>query len=205
MNDRVSDIGFTPAVKSRQEALGSRQAYDRATAEQDWPETVTAELAEFLATRESFYIATVSENGHPYIQHRGGPKGFLKAIDEKTLAFADLGGNQQYISLGNLDGNDRVHLFFMDYANQQRIKLWGHARVVDDDPALLSVLTDPAYRGRPERAFVITVDAWDRNCPQHIPELHDVATIRMVTEKLSRQVAELRAENAELKGWLGQS
>ncbi len=124
-------------------------------------------------------------------------------LDDKTLAFADFRGNRQYISMGNLDGNDRVHLFLMDYANHQRIKLWGRARVVEDDPELLESLVEPDYRGKPERAFVIRVEAWDVNCPQHIPELHDEATIRAVTAKLTTRIAALEAENAELKSWMG--
>ena len=203
MSAHISDIGFTPAVKARQEALGSREAYARQIEKRDWQSEVTEDLAAFLAERDSFYMATVSEDGHPYIQHRGGPKGFLKVLDAKTLAFADFSGNRQYISMGNLDGNDRVHLFLMDYANRRRIKLWGRARVVEDDPELLERLADASYRGRPERVFLITVDAWDVNCPQHIPELHGEATIRMVTAKLTQRIAALEAENAELRQWMG--
>lgn len=203
MTRHVSDIGFTPAVKAQQAAHGSREIYAKQIDKRDWQSEVTADLATFLAERDSFYLASVSEDGHPYIQHRGGPKGFLKVLDAKTLAFADFGGNRQYISLGNLDGNDRMHLFLMDYANRRRIKLWGRARVVEDDPDLLEKLSDPDYRGRPERVFVITVEAWDVNCPQHIPELHGEETIRAVTAKLTQRIAALEAENAELRQWMG--
>ena len=203
MSRPVSDIAFTDAVKARQAQLGSRDAYAKQIAGRDWQDRVTPDLAAFLAQRDSFYLATVSSDGHPYIQHRGGPRGFLKVLDERTLAFADFAGNRQYISMGNLDGNDRVHLFLMDYANRQRIKLWGRAKVVEDDPKLLQRLAEPRYRGRPERAFVIAIEAWDINCPQHIPELHAEQTIRTVTAKLTQRIAALEAENAELKNWLG--
>lgn len=205
MDRLVSDVAFTDAVKAQQARHGSRESYATQHAKRDWQDTVTEDLASFLATRESFYLATVSETGHPYIQHRGGPAGFVQVLDPKTLAFADFSGNRQYISAGNLDGNDRVHLFFMDYANRQRIKLWGRARMVDDDPDLLARLTPEGYRARPERAVVITVEAWDRNCPQHIPELHDVDTIRTATRKLSERIAALETENAELKAWMGKT
>ena len=203
MDRLTSDIAFTDAVKARQAKYGSRESYAKRLAERDWQDRITLDLAGFLADRESFYMATVSSDGHPYIQHRGGPKGFLRVLDDKTLGFADFSGNRQYISSGNLDGNDRVHLFFMDYAHSRRIKLWGRARMVDDDPDLVGRLVVPDYKARPERAVVISVDAWDANCPQHIPELHGVDTIRMATEKLTRRIAELEAENAELKAWMG--
>src|SRR5690606_12124128 len=200
MESRVSDIAFTAAVKAEQERRGSRAAYAR---QHDWSDRVTPDLAAWLGTRVSFYMATVSSEGRPYIQHRGGPKGFLKVLDERTLAFADFGGNRQYVSLGNLAGNDRVHLFLTEYAAGQRIKLWGRARVVEDDAALLARLAEPGYRGRPERAIVIAVEAWDANCPQHIPALYDEATVRLATDRLTRRIAELEAENAELRSWLG--
>lgn len=203
MDRFVSDIAFTEAVKAEQARRGSREAYRQAARKRDWQTQVTPDLAAFLAERDSFYMATVSSDGHPYIQHRGGPKGFLAALDEKTLAFADFAGNRQYISLGNLALNDRVHLFLMDYANRRRIKLWGRARVVEDDAALLDRLVRPGYRGRPERAFVIGVEAWDANCPQHIPPLYDEETVRLATDRLVQRVAALEAENAELRSWLG--
>ncbi len=203
MDRQVSDIAFTGAVKSEQSRRGSREAYESKLAKRDWNDRVTPDLGAWLATRVSFYMATVSSEGHPYIQHRGGPRGFLKVLDERTLAFADFAGNRQYISLGNLAGNDRVHLFLMDYAAQQRIKLWGRARVVDDDPALLDRLVEPGYRGRPERVIVIAVEAWDSNCPQHIPALYDEQTVRLATDRLTHRIAALEAENAELRSWLG--
>ncbi|MEM7506429.1 MAG: pyridoxamine 5'-phosphate oxidase family protein [Pseudomonadota bacterium] len=198
-----SDIAFSPSVKAEQTRLGSREAMQRQMAEQDWPDRISDNLAAFLAQRDSFYMATANAEGQPYIQHRGGPRGFLKPMGPATLAFADFSGNRQYISLGNLAENPRVTLFLMDYANSSRVKIWGRARVVEGDDALLTQLSDPAYSARVERAIVIDLHAWDVNCPQHIPELYDAALIRQATAKLSARIAELEAENAELRGWLG--
>lgn len=200
---KVSDIAFTPSVKAAQERLGSREIYERQTDRQDWQQEIDAGLAGFLAERDSFYLATATRDGQPYIQHRGGPKGFLKPIGPRTLAFADFAGNRQYISMGNLNENGRVALFVMDYANSARIKIWGRARVVEDDPELMTRLADPAYRGRPERAFVIEIDAWDVNCPQHIPQLFGEELIGQVTAKLTARIQALEAENGELKAWMG--
>ena len=200
MADRISDIAFTDSVKAQQSLRGSRE---HLASGEDWLDHVTPELAKFIAARTSFYFSSVSETGYPYIQHRGGPPGFLKVLDDRTLGFGDFAGNRQYISLGNMDSSDRVNLFLMDYANSQRIKIWGRARVVDNDPDLMQRLVVPGYRARPERAIVVQVEAWDVNCPQHIPALHDEATIRLVTQKLSQRVAALEAENAELKQWIG--
>lgn len=199
---RISDVGFTPAVKARQEREGSRGAVEKMTERRDWREEVDADLAAFLATRESFYMATVSENGRPYIQHRGGPAGFLRVIDARTIGFADFSGNRQYITAGNLDGNDHVHLFLMDYANRQRIKIWGRARI-KEDPDLIARLMPDGYRARAERAILIAIDAWDVNCPQHIPQLYPEEVVRQVAGKLQARVAELEAENAELRQWMG--
>lgn len=203
MTEFVSDIAFTPAVKARQKRHGSRAGYEKQMARRDWQQTITEELRQFIAARDSFYMATVSETGHPYIQHRGGPRGFVKVLDDRTLAFADFSGNRQYISAGNLDGDARVHLFFMDYANSQRIKLWGRAQPIDDDPALVQRLMPEGYRARPERAIVITVDAWDVNCPQHIPSIWPEEAVRAATARLTARIAELEAENAELRKWMG--
>ena len=168
MAEPVSDLAFTPAVKAWQERLGSRAGYARMAEKRDWNNSVTPELAAFLAERDSFYLATASAEGRPYIQHRGGPAGFLKVIDDKHLAFAEFGGNKQYITAGNLSENDRASIFLMDYVGRQRIKLWGRARVVEDDAALLERLADSEYKAKPERALVFEVEAWDVNCPQHI-------------------------------------
>ena len=164
-----SDIAFTAAVKAVQDRLGSRRTYARMEAGRGWETEITPALAEFIGEQDSFFLATASADGQPYIQHRGGPKGFLRVLDPKTLAFADFAGNRQYISVGNLSENPKVHLFLIDYQHQQRIKIWGEARVVEDDPALLAKLVVAGYEARPQRALVIDVLAWDANCPQHIP------------------------------------
>lgn len=201
MTDTVpsSDVAFTPAVKAQQERLGSRKGYASMEARGGWATTVTDDLAAFLAERDSFYLGTASGDGRPYIQHRGGPKGFLKPLDDKRLAFADFSGNRQYISMGNLTENDRVHLFLMDYPNRRRVKIWGRAQWVEDDPDLVERLLTPGYRARPERAFVITIEAWDVNCPQHITPRFDEETIADATERLHARIAELEAELSALK------
>ncbi len=197
MTSHTSDVAFSPAVKAAQSRLGSRGGYARMEAKGGWRDTITEELAQFIAERDSFYIATASADGQPYIQHRGGPKGFLKVLDERRLGFADFAGNRQYISLGNLSENDRAQLFLMDYAGRRRIKIWGRARVVEDDPALLDRLVDPGYEARPERAFVFEVEAWDVNCPQHITPRYTDAEIAPVIEHLQQRIAALEAELAD--------
>ncbi len=200
MTGHVSDIAFTAAVKREQARRGSRPAYAKMAAQRDWQDRITQDLKGFLAERDSAYLATASAAGQPYIQHRGGPKGFLEVLDDKTLAFADFGGNKQYITLGNLAENDKATLFLMDYANRRRIKIWGRARAVEDDPFLTERLSDPAYRAVPERAILFEVEAWDVNCPQHIVPRYDEATVALVTRKLTNRIAELEAEVTRLKG-----
>ncbi len=200
MRQNVSDIAFSPAVKAMQERLGSRAAYARMEDKGGWRDRVTPELAQFLAERDSFYLATASADGQPYIQHRGGPRGFLKPLDEKTLAFADFGGNRQYISAGNLSENDKATIFLMDYAGRRRIKVWGRARVVEDDEALLARLADPAYGAKPERAIVFTVEAWDVNCPQHIVRRFTEEQVNRIVAPLNHRIARLEAELAALGG-----
>lgn len=195
MTDRYSsDVAFTPAVKAWQARMGSRKGYARMEEKGGWRTSVTPDLAAFLAERDSIYLATASAEGQPYIQHRGGPKGFLKVLDERRLGFADMSGNKQYISAGNLSENDQAHIFLMDYANRQRIKIWGRARVVEDDPDLLARLVEPAAEGRPERAIVFEIEAWDVNCPQHITPRYSEAQVAQVVAKLSDRIAELEAE-----------
>lgn len=198
-----SDIAFTPAVKAWQERHGSRDGYAKMERKHGWRTTVTPDLEAFLAARQSFYLATASAAGQPYIQHRGGPKGFLKVIDEKTLGFADFSGNKQYISAGNLSENDRAQIFLMDYATRQRIKIWGRARLVEDDPALLAKLTVPNYGGRPERALLFEIKAWDINCPQHIAPLYSEEQVALAIAKLSGRIEELESEVAALRGKRG--
>jgi len=168
---------FTPAVREAQARRGSRRAYERFEARGGFRDTITPELASFIAARDSFFFATASAQGQPYVQHRGGPLGFLRVLDERTLAFADYRGNRQYVTVGNLAENDRVFVFLVDYRNQARIKLWGTARVVEDDTELVARLTPPDYDARAERAILITVAGWDANCPQHIPRLYDEAEV----------------------------
>lgn len=193
MPDIVSDIAFTPAVKAQQERLGSRRGYAHMEQKGGWSRDVTPDLEDFLARRDSFYFATAGAEGRPYIQHRGGPPGFLKVLDKNTLAFADFSGNRQYISVGNLSENDQAHLFLMDYPNRRRIKIWGRAEIVENDPDLLEKLMDPSYPARPERAIVFRIDAWDANCPQHIQPRFSEEDLRPMVEKLQRRIAELEA------------
>jgi predicted pyridoxine 5'-phosphate oxidase superfamily flavin-nucleotide-binding protein len=196
MTKPISDIAFTPAVKDLQERKGSRRGYAGMEERGGWSDRVDSDLAAFIAERDSFYLGTASAEGQPYIQHRGGPKGFLKVLDESTLAFADYAGNRQYISMGNLSENDQAYMFLMDYPNRRRVKIWGHAEVIEDDPALLERLVDPAYKARPERVFVFHIEAWDTNCPQHIQPRFTEEEIRPVIEKLERRIAELEGELA---------
>jgi predicted pyridoxine 5'-phosphate oxidase superfamily flavin-nucleotide-binding protein len=202
MSGYTSDVAFTSAVKAWQERRGSRKAYARMEAKGGWRSEVTPELADFLAERESFYLATASAEGQPYVQHRGGPKGFLKVLDARRLAFADFGGNKQYISAGNLSENDRAQIFLMDYAGRRRIKVWGRARVVEDDPALLERLADPVYKAKPERAIVFDIEAWDVNCPQHILPRYTEEQIKPAFAKLEARILELEAEVERLEGEL---
>ena len=160
---------------------------------------VTPDLAEFLAELDMFYLGTASAEGQPYIQYRGGPPGLLKVLDDRTLAFADFGGNRQYITLGNLSENPRAFIFLMDYANQRRVKLWGTARVVEDDDELLERLSDPEYPGEVERVIVFTVEAWDINCPQHIQSRFPERQVRPVIDRLQSRIGELEQELAKLR------
>lgn len=165
---RASDVAFTPAVKAAQALRGSREIYEAAMQRRDFGRDIPEDVADFIRARDSFYLATASAEGQPYVQHRGGPKGFLRVLDPRRLAFADYAGNRQYVSVGNLVENPRAFLFLMDYPNRRRLKIWGTAEVIEDDPRLLTELEDPEYGARLERALVFTVEAWDRNCPQHI-------------------------------------
>lgn len=194
-----SDVAFTPAVKGIQEAKGSRKSYARMEKGPGWRTTVTPDLAEFLSELDMFYLGTANAEGQPYIQYRGGPSGFLKVIDEHTLGFADFGGNQQYVTLGNLSENPRAFLFLMDYANARRVKLWGTARVVEGDAALLAELSDPEYPGEAERVILFTVEAWDVNCPQHIHRRFSERQLAPVIEQLQARIAELEGEVEHLR------
>jgi hypothetical protein len=194
-----SDIAFTPQVKALQTRLGSRRTYARMEAQGGFRTGITPDLTLFLTAQRSFYLATVNGDGQPYIQHRGGPPGFLKVLDDHRLGFADYAGNRQYISWGNLGENPKVHLFFMDYAHRRRIKLWGTAEVIEDDPSLITALHHPEADGTPERAFVITVTAWDINCPQHIPQRFEAADVAQALALRDQRIAALEAEIEALK------
>jgi predicted pyridoxine 5'-phosphate oxidase superfamily flavin-nucleotide-binding protein len=200
----ASDVAFTPKVKEIQARRGSRRQYARMEEARGWRTTVTEDLATYIAERDSFYLATANAAGQPYIQHRGGPKGFLKVIDEHTLAFADFRGNRQYITTGNLAENDKAYLFLMDYTHRRRLKIWGRARVVEDDPALLQSLAVPGYEGKPEQAILFTIEAWDTNCPQHIPQMFAATDVAAAIERLQGRIAELEAEVAKLRGAVSQ-
>lgn len=194
-----SDVAFTPAVKAIQEQKGSRESYARMERLRGWQTTVTEDLAEFLSDLDMFYLGTANAQGQPYIQYRGGSPGFLKVVDEHTLGFADFGGNQQYISLGNLSENPKAFIFLMDYANSRRVKLWGTARVVEGDKALEDRLRDREYPGRVERAILFTVEAWDVNCQQHIHPRFSQRQIAPRVAKLQSQIAELEAKVKRLR------
>jgi len=195
-----SDVGFTPAVKAIQSRKGSRMAYAHVEDRGGWRTEVDENLAAFLAETNSFYFATASAEGQPYIQHRGGPKGFVKILDKNTLAFADYSGNRQYITQGNLSENAKAYIFIMDYAHRQRVKLWGEAKIIEDDPALLKSLMPTGYRARPEQAILFRIEAWDTNCPQHIPQKFDAADVAGALASRDARIVELEAELAVLKG-----
>ena len=195
-----SDVGFTPAVKTIQARKGSRQAYANVEARGGWRTEIDENLAGFLAGADSFYLATATADGQPYIQHRGGPKGFVKIIGKNTIAFADYSGNRQYITQGNLSENPKAYIFVMDYAHRRRVKIWGEARVVEDDPAMTEALMPKGYKARPEQFILFTITAWDTNCPQHIPQKFDADDVARALAARDARIAELEAELAALKG-----
>jgi predicted pyridoxine 5'-phosphate oxidase superfamily flavin-nucleotide-binding protein len=195
-----SDVAFTPAVKEIQTRKGSRRSYAHVEENGGWRTEINEDLAAFLAQTNSFYFATANAEGQPYIQHRGGPKGFIKILDNTTLAFADYSGNRQYITQGNLSENPKAHIFVMDYAHRHRVKIWGEARVVDDDPALMKSLMPQGYKARPEQVILFKVVACDLNCPQHIPQKFDSADVAAALASRDARIVELEAELAALKG-----
>jgi predicted pyridoxine 5'-phosphate oxidase superfamily flavin-nucleotide-binding protein len=195
---------FTPAAQQAQAERGSAKAYAPRIAE-GFPDKVTPELAAFIAEQDTVFLATATADGAPYLQHRGGPKGFIKVIDEKTLGFADYRGNRQYLTLANLSENDRAFLFQLDPARKQRIKLWGRARVVEDDAALVERLFDQGYKARPERAILFTIEAWDVNCSSHIISRFTEAEIEHAFTAIKEKIAALQDENAQLRVALAQA
>jgi uncharacterized protein len=194
-----SDVAFTPTVKAIQTKKGSREAYARVEQNGGWRTEIDERLAGQLAETNSFYMATATKDGQPYIQHRGGPKGFVKVLDKHTIAFADYAGNQQYLTQGNLSENPQAHIFIMDYAHRRRVKIWGEARIVGDDPALLESLMPRGYRARPEQVILFKIAAWDTNCPQHIPQKFDADVVAQVMKEAGAKIAALEAEVAKLK------
>jgi uncharacterized protein len=195
-----SDVAFTPAVKAIQTRKGSRMTYAHVEDRGGWRTEIDENLAAFLAEANSFYFATASAEGQPYIQHRGGPKGFIKILDRNTLAFADYSGNRQYITQGNLSENPKAYIFVMDYAHRRRVKLWGEARVVEDDEPLLQSLMPRGYKARGEQVMLFRIEAWDTNCAQHIPQKFDAADVAAALGARDARIAELEAELAALKG-----
>ncbi|MBK8816844.1 MAG: pyridoxamine 5'-phosphate oxidase family protein [Methylococcaceae bacterium] len=200
MATAFSEIAFTPSVKAAQSFYGSREKNSRFETSDDARNQLSEAEAAFIAERDSFYQATVSESGWPYVQHRGGPKGFVKVIDDRTLGYADFRGNVQYLSVGNLTANDRISLIMMDYPHRRRLKIWGRARIVNesDDPELIAQLEMPSYRARVERGIVIHIEALDWNCPQHI-------TPRYTKDEVELMIAPLLEEISDLKSKLGKA
>jgi predicted pyridoxine 5'-phosphate oxidase superfamily flavin-nucleotide-binding protein len=186
-------------VKAVQTRKGSRESYARVEQSGGWRTEIDEDLAAFLAAQDSMFLATASAGGQPYIQHRGGPKGFIRILDQKTLAFADFGGNRQYITQGNLSENPQANIFLMDYVHRRRVKIWGEAFVVDDDPALTQSLMPHGYKARPEQVVLFRISAWDTNCPQHIPQKFDAADVAAALASRDARIAELEAELATSK------
>lgn len=193
-----SDVAFTPAVKAIQERKGSRDAY-HGVEERGWRTEITEDLKAFIEAQISVYLATANAEGQPYIQHRGGPPGFLHVADEKTIAFADFKGNRQFITTGNLRDNPRAFIFIMDYARRLRVKLWGRARVVTDDAALAARLWPDGYKARPEQVIAFELATWDTNCNQHIPQLFPAEDVAHTITTFQARIRELEAEVAALK------
>ncbi len=195
----TSDIAFTPSVKAIQTRKGSRHGYARMEQGGSWDSSISADLKDFIAMQTSFYMATANRDGQPYIQHRGGPAGFLRVLDEHTLAFVDYAGNKQFISQGNLSDNAKVHLFLMDYAQRQRIKIWGVARVIEGDANLMAQLMPMDYNAKSEQVVVISISAWDANCPQHIPVKLDATQVKQTIAAKDQRIRELESELARVQ------
>jgi uncharacterized protein len=194
-----SDIAFTPTVKEIQSRKGSRRGYARMEEGGSWQTVITPDLAAFIAEQTSIFLATANKDGQPYIQHRGGPAGFLHVLDEKTIAFADFAGNRQYISQGNLAENPKAYLFLIDYAHRRRIKIWGEARVVEGEADFTARLMPEGYKARPEQVMLFTVFAWDSNCPQHIPQRFEAADVAGALAERDDRIKALEAEIERLR------
>jgi predicted pyridoxine 5'-phosphate oxidase superfamily flavin-nucleotide-binding protein len=189
-----SDVAFTSSVKAVQTRKGSRRAYGRMEERGSWETRITPELAQFIEAQTSIFLATANNEGQPYIQHRGGPPGFLRVLDDKTMGLADYAGNRQYITQGNLADNPKTHLFLIDYERRQRVKIWGTARVVEGDAELIAKLMSKTYPVRAEQAILLTVLAWDRNCPQHIPQRFEAADVQAALAERDKRIEALEAE-----------
>jgi predicted pyridoxine 5'-phosphate oxidase superfamily flavin-nucleotide-binding protein len=199
MNVYSSDVAFTPAVKDIQARRGSRKAFAHREEAGSWPTRITPDLAAFIAAQTSVFLATANKDGQPYIQHRGGPPGFLRVLDDNTLGFADFAGNRQYITLGNLTDNPKAYLFLIDYMHRRRIKIWGEARVVEGDAELIGKLMPEGYKARPEQAILFTVAAWDSNCAQHIPQRFEAADVAAALMQRDERIAALEHEVKRLR------
>jgi predicted pyridoxine 5'-phosphate oxidase superfamily flavin-nucleotide-binding protein len=194
-----SDVAFTPTVKAVQARKGSRPSYNRMEEGGSWQVSITPELAGFIAAQTSVFLATANAEGQPYIQHRGGPPGFLQVLDDRTIGFADFAGNRQYITLGNLADNPKAHLFLIDYAHRRRIKIWGEVRAVEDDAELTARLMPEGYKARPAQVILFTVSAWDSNCSQHIPQRFEAADVAAALAQRDERIAALEAELVRLR------
>jgi predicted pyridoxine 5'-phosphate oxidase superfamily flavin-nucleotide-binding protein len=195
-----SDIAFTPSVKAIQARKGSRASYRRMEVRGGWRTQIPPDLAAFIAEQTSVFLATASKDGQPYIQHRGGPAGFLHVLDDKTIGFADFAGNKQYITLGNLAENSKAYLFLIDYVHRRRVKIWGEAHVVEGDAELMAGLMPEDYKARPEQVILFKVNAWDMNCPQHIPQRFEAADVAAALDARDGRIAALEAEIKQLRG-----
>jgi predicted pyridoxine 5'-phosphate oxidase superfamily flavin-nucleotide-binding protein len=198
-----SDVAFTPSVKALQARKGSRRGYARMEEGGAWQSRITPDLADFIASQTSIFLATVNAEGQPYIQHRGGPAGFLRVLDDKTISFVDFAGNRQYITQGNLFDNPRAHLFLIDYAQRKRVKIWGEARVVEGDAKLTERFMPHGYDARPEQVILFTVSAWDANCQQHIPRRFEAADVAAAFADRDKRIATLQAEIKRLRQTIG--
>jgi len=191
-----SDVAFTPSVKAVQQRHGSRAAYARMEEGGSWETVITPELREFIEGQTSVFLATSNREGQPYIQHRGGPAGFLRVLDEQTIGFVDYVGNRQYITLGNLADNPKAHLFLIDYGHRRRVKLWGEAQVVEGDAELARRLMPKDYKARASQVILFKVAAWDANCPQHIPQRLEAADVAAAIDQRDQRIATLEADLA---------
>ena len=197
------DVAFSPTVRAMQAHKGSRRAYADVEARGGWETRITPDLAQFIDAQRSVFLATANADGQPYIQHRGGPPGFLRVIDDTTIAFADFSGNRQFITTGNLVDNAKAQLFLIDYAHRRRVKIWGEARVVMEDPELFARLQPPGYKARVEQALIFKVKAWDANCPQHIPQRFEAEDVAQLLAARDAEIAALKAELKRLREGTG--